>query len=63
MDSLKIGLKALRINAEKTQQELADFLGINLKTYQNWESDPDRIPWSKIKLLAHYYEVPVSIIE
>ena len=37
----KFTLKALRVNKKKTQQEIADYLEVNLRTYQKYEKDPD----------------------
>lgn len=33
----KFTLKALRVNKKKTQQEIADYLEVNLRTYQKYE--------------------------
>ncbi len=38
MKKLKVKLKALRINAEMSQQEAAEKLGVTEKTLQNWEN-------------------------
>ena len=35
---MKISLKALRVNANLSQQESADILGVTVRTIQNWES-------------------------
>lgn len=35
---MKISLKAARINAELTQKEAADLMGIDKKTLSNWET-------------------------
>lgn len=35
---MKITFKALRVNADMTQDEAAKMLGITPKTLQNWES-------------------------
>lgn len=35
---MKISLKALRVNAEMTQEAAAEKLGVTTKTLQNWES-------------------------
>ena len=37
MKSLKISLKAARINAGLTQSEAAEKIGVSLSTLKNWE--------------------------
>ena len=58
----KFTLKALRVNKKKTQQEIADYLEVNLRTYQKYEKDPDTMSWGNAKKLAkHYYLANFSI--
>lgn len=38
MDTYTLNIAACRVNAELTQQELADKLGVNKATISNWES-------------------------
>lgn len=35
---MKVTLKALRVNLGLTQQEMAEKLGVNLRTWQNYEN-------------------------
>jgi transcriptional regulator with XRE-family HTH domain len=35
---LKVSIKALRVNAELSQQEAADKIGVAPRTLQNWEN-------------------------
>lgn len=35
---MKVSIKALRVNAELSQQEAADKIGVAPRTLQNWES-------------------------
>ena len=55
-------LKEIRKSAKKTQQEVADVLGIPLRTYQNYEReihDPDT---DVICKLADYYGVTLDYL-
>jgi len=36
---MKVSIKALRVNAELSQQEAASALGVTTRTLQNWESN------------------------
>lgn len=48
---MKIKLKALRVNAELTQQEAAEKLGITKRTLQKWEdyeTSPTGVQLSRI---------------
>ena len=35
---MKVSLKALRVNADMTQNEAAEAIGVTKKTIQNWET-------------------------
>lgn len=55
-------LKAARINAEKTQEETANFLGktkMTIRSYENYKSKPDVETAQKI---AEFYGVSVDDI-
>lgn len=43
-------IKRARRRAGLTQQEMADVLGVKLRTYQNYECD--RIPWDHLDAIA-----------
>ena len=36
---MKVSIKALRINAELSQQEASDEIGVTVRTLQNWENN------------------------
>ena len=59
---LKFTLKALRVNQKKTQQEIADYLEVNLRTYQKYEKDSDIMSWSNAKKLAKYYGISLDLL-
>lgn len=58
----KFTLKALRVNQKKTQQEIADYLEVNLRTYQKYEKDSDIMSWGNAKKLAKYYGISLDLL-
>ena len=58
----KFTLKALRVNKKKMQQEIADYLEVNLRTYQKYEKDPDIMSWGNTKKLAKYYGISLDLL-
>lgn len=58
----KFALKALRVNKKKTQQEIADYLEITLRTYQKYEKDSDIMSWGNAKKLAKYYGISLDLL-
>lgn len=58
----KFTLKALRVNKKKMQQEIADYLEVNLRTYQKYEKDPDIMSWGNAKKLAKYYGISLDLL-
>lgn len=59
--NIKISPKGLRVSAEKTQQEVADYLGLSLTQYQRKENNQVRWYADEIYKLSNLYNVPVSI--
>lgn len=55
-------LKYLRKEKKKTQQDMADFLGIQRSTYGEYERGRITPPYDKIKKLADYLEVSVDYL-
>ena len=60
---LKIGLKALRINAGYTQQSLADKLGVSAATISRWERKKIKIPKEKFEEICVLGNISVDSIE
>lgn len=58
----KFTLKALRVNQKKTQQEIADYLEVNLRTYQKYEKDSDIMSLGNAKKLAKYYGISLDLL-
>jgi transcriptional regulator with XRE-family HTH domain len=53
-------LRILRNKKNISQQEIADFLGIDRKTYVSWESGETDIKSSHIPKLAEYLQVEIN---
>lgn len=53
-------LKLLRLERKKTQQDLADVLGVRRSTYGEYERGKITPPYDKIERLATYYSVSVD---
>lgn len=58
----KFTLKALRVNKKKTQQEIADYLEVNLRTYQKYEKDSDIMSLGNAKKMAKYYGISLDLL-
>lgn len=62
MDMVFSRLENLRIDADKTQQEIADVLNCKRKVYRRYEKGIYEIPvWALIRL-AEYYQVSTDYI-
>jgi len=57
----KITPKGLRVSADKTQQEVADYLGLSLTQYKRKENNHVRFYADEIYYLSKLYDVPVGI--
>lgn len=55
-------LKAVRKAKGKTQQEIADIIGITQNAYSYWESGKVRINSESIAVLAEYYGISVDFL-
>ena len=53
-------LRDLREDADKTQQEIADYLGTSAQHYGKYESGKAEIPLERAVLLAKYYNVSLD---
>lgn len=56
----RIGLKALRENANLTQAQLAHVIGTAEKTVRNWENDGAVPSFDKAIKLAKVFQVPLK---
>lgn len=62
-DMTKLSIKALRINKEMNQQDVADILGVSKPTVIKWEKGEVEPKGLVIYALAKLYEVEVENID
>lgn len=55
-------LRDLREDADKNQSEIAKLLGIDQRTYSNYETGKREIPVHLLIALADYYKVSIDYI-
>ena len=58
----KITLKAARVNAELTLDDVAEIIGKSKQSIENWESGKTPIKYSDLIKLSELYEMPVEYI-
>ena len=58
----KISMAAARVNAKKTQEEVADFLGVSKTTIVNYEAGKTSPDWDTVKKLEELYEYPFDFV-
>ena len=61
-DTPKITLKAARVNAGFTQEEVAALLGVSARQIWIWEKYPGDIKQKYVKKLAEIYDYPKDLI-
>jgi len=62
MEYPRITLKAARVNAELSQKEAANALGVNVSTIQKYESGKTVPDWEMVKKIEHVYKFPIDFI-
>ncbi|MBM7636233.1 helix-turn-helix domain-containing protein [Streptococcus saliviloxodontae] len=55
-------IKQLRIEQNHSQAEVAKAIGVNLRTYQRWESGDANIRQRNANELAKYFKVPLGYL-
>ena len=55
-------LKLMRKRFKATQQNLANYLNINLRTYQRYEAGTIEPPLSTAASIAKYFDVPIDCL-
>lgn len=60
--SVKISLRAARVNANLTILEAAKQLGIGKDTLIKWEKNPDRVQPRYQKVISEVYQMPIDDI-
>lgn len=59
-DYLRINMKKFRLQHKKTQQQVADYLGIDISTYNKYENGKRKVEVETVKKLAEWYGVKTS---
>ena len=62
MTEPKITLKAARVNAELTLDDVAERIGKDRQSIENWESGKTPIKYSDLVKLSGIYEMPIQYI-
>lgn len=62
METLQISLPAARINAEMTQKEVAEAMGVDRSTVGRWEKGEKVPDYDEAKKLAEIYGLSVDNI-
>ena len=61
-DNMKISLKAARVNANLTQQEVADKIKVSKHTIINWEKGKTNVGYAPLKVLSEIYNIEIENI-
>lgn len=59
---MKVSIKALRVNAELSQQEAAEEIGVSAKTIQNWESNVTSPTAAQLIKICNVYKCTLADI-
>jgi DNA-binding XRE family transcriptional regulator len=62
MADFKISLAAARVNANMTQDQVAEALSISKVTLINWEKGKTKIPFASLVDLCTLYKFPIDHI-
>ena len=62
MTEPQITLKAARVNAELTLDDVAERIGKSKQSIENWENGKTPIKYSDLIKLSELYEMPVEYI-
>jgi transcriptional regulator with XRE-family HTH domain len=60
--TMALSLKALRVNADLTQSQVADATDIPVNTYANYENFTTKVPIERALTLASFYGCSVDDI-
>ena len=61
-EAMRISIKAARVNAEMTQEEMANVLGVNKTTIVNWESGASEPKISQLQRISELSGIPIDFI-
>lgn len=57
MDTFKISLVAARVNANLTQTDVANIMGVSKQTIINWEKGKIKLKPAQLKMLLDIYKI------
>jgi len=60
--NVRINLAACRVNAEKTQKEWAEMIGVSPSTVNNWESRKSAPDAIQLRKISEYSGIPMDFI-
>ena len=55
-------LKQARVYRNKTQQDMADLIGVHVDTYRKYEQNPDVTPVGMAKKISDYLDMEYDIV-
>ena len=58
----RLRVKQYRLDNKKSQQEVADYLGIDISTYNKYEKGSRKLNNEVVRKIAEYYNIKVSDI-
>lgn len=61
MEGITISIRAARINADLTQKQTAQLLGVTPATVSNWETGVTRVRLAALRALSEVYGCPVEM--
>lgn len=59
---MKISLKAARVNANLTQEEVAKIIKVSKHTIMNWEKGKTNVGYAPLKVLSEIYNISIENI-
>jgi transcriptional regulator with XRE-family HTH domain len=62
MENFHERLKSCRKSMNKTQKQVADFLGVSIRAYQHYELNDREPPLSKAVALADFFDVSLDYL-
>lgn len=62
MTEVRINLKAVRANADKSQDEWAEILNVTRQTVKNWESGITKPDFDQVRRMSEASGIPMDFI-
>lgn len=60
---MKISIKAARVNADMTQDDVAKAIGKSKQTIVNWERGTTSIKYNDMVALSELYQIPLDNLD